>query len=108
MTDFTKHDPLSDGISSLRLLDYMGSSIDIVNDARQSFDAQAQVHLSGPKASQLLGQAQAHLSFSRRCLQVASEGSAICRKTMVEACDWWHVRQRSAWLEREKLSLLRC
>lgn len=41
MTDFTKHDPLSDGISSLRLLDYMGSSIDIVNDARQSFDAES-------------------------------------------------------------------
>ena len=63
MTDFTKHDPLSDSISSLRLLDYMGSSIDIVNDARQSFDAESPEFTPGPKASQLLGQAQAHLSF---------------------------------------------
>lgn len=31
-------DPLGDGISSLRLLDWMGSSLDIVCDARQSFD----------------------------------------------------------------------
>lgn len=41
MTQFAIHDPLGDGISSLRLLDYMGSSIDIVNDARQSFDAES-------------------------------------------------------------------
>ena len=41
MTDFSIHDPLDDGISALRLLDYMGSSIDIVNDARQSFDAES-------------------------------------------------------------------
>ena len=41
MIDFSPHDPLSDGLSSLRLLDYMGSSIDIVNDARQSFDAES-------------------------------------------------------------------
>lgn len=41
MTDFAIHDPLGDGLSSLRLLDYMGSSIDIVNDARQSFDAES-------------------------------------------------------------------
>jgi len=39
--DFSIHDPLDDGISALRLLDYMGSSIDIVNDARQSFDAES-------------------------------------------------------------------
>lgn len=32
------YDPLGDGISSVRLLDWMGSSIDIVCDARQSFD----------------------------------------------------------------------
>jgi thymidylate synthase (FAD) len=41
VTDFAIHDPLGDGLSSLRLLDYMGSSIDIVNDARQSFDAES-------------------------------------------------------------------
>lgn len=41
MTPFSVRDPLNDGISSLRLLDYMGSSLDIVNDARQSFDAES-------------------------------------------------------------------
>lgn len=35
---FPPHDPLGDGISSVRLLDWMGSSLDIVCDARQSFD----------------------------------------------------------------------
>lgn len=33
-----KIDPLMDGISSVRLIDWMGSSLDIVCDARQSFD----------------------------------------------------------------------
>jgi thymidylate synthase (FAD) len=31
-------DPLMDGISMVRLIDWMGSSLDIVCDARQSFD----------------------------------------------------------------------
>ena len=31
-------DPLQDGISMVRLIDWMGSSLDIVCDARQSFD----------------------------------------------------------------------
>ena len=31
-------DPLNDGISFVRLIDWMGSSLDIVCDARQSFD----------------------------------------------------------------------
>jgi thymidylate synthase (FAD) len=31
-------DPLADGISRVELVDYMGSSLSIVNDARQSFD----------------------------------------------------------------------
>lgn len=31
-------DPLQDGISQVRLVDWMGSSLDIVCDARQSFD----------------------------------------------------------------------
>jgi len=39
-SSFEKHDPLGDGISAVRLLDYMGSDIDIVCDARQSFDLQ--------------------------------------------------------------------
>ena len=34
----TKIDPLRDGISMVRLIDWMGSSLDIVCDARQSFD----------------------------------------------------------------------
>ena len=33
----TSIDPLGDGKSSLRLLDYMGNSLSVVNDARQSF-----------------------------------------------------------------------
>ena len=35
---FKPYDPLGDGISTVRLLDWMGSDIDIVCDARQSFD----------------------------------------------------------------------
>jgi len=31
-------DPLKDGISHVTLVDYMGSSLSIINDARQSFD----------------------------------------------------------------------
>jgi len=34
-------DPLSDGKSSLRLLDSMGNSLSVVNDARQSFAAES-------------------------------------------------------------------
>jgi len=34
-------DPLSDGKSSLCLLDSMGNSLSVVNDARQSFDAES-------------------------------------------------------------------
>jgi len=34
-------DPLNDGKSSLRLLDSMGSSLSVVNDARQSFAAES-------------------------------------------------------------------
>ena len=34
-------DPLGDGKSSLRLLDSMGNSLSVVNDARQSFDAES-------------------------------------------------------------------
>lgn len=34
-------DPLGDGISSLRLLDSMGNSLSVVNDARQSFAAES-------------------------------------------------------------------
>lgn len=33
-------DPLQDGISMVRLIDWMGSSVDIVADARQSFDTE--------------------------------------------------------------------
>jgi thymidylate synthase (FAD) len=33
----TSIDPLGDGKSSLRLLDSMGNSLSVVNDARQSF-----------------------------------------------------------------------
>lgn len=35
------NDPLGDGISSLRLLDSMGNSLSVVNDARQSFAAES-------------------------------------------------------------------
>ena len=35
-------DPLADGISRLRLLDSMGNSLSVVNDARQSFDASSE------------------------------------------------------------------
>ena len=35
-------DPLQDGISMVRLIDWMGSSVDIVADARQSFDTEQQ------------------------------------------------------------------
>ena len=34
-------DPLGDGKSSLRLLDSMGNSLSVVNDARQSFDTES-------------------------------------------------------------------
>ena len=34
-------DPLGDGKSSLRLLDSMGNSLSVVNDARQSFDVES-------------------------------------------------------------------
>ena len=34
-------DPLGDGKSSLRLLDSMGNSLSVVNDARQSFDSES-------------------------------------------------------------------
>lgn len=34
-------DPLSDGKSSLRLIDSMGDSLSVVNDARQSFDSES-------------------------------------------------------------------
>ena len=34
-------DPLGDGKSSLRLLDFMGNSLSVVNDARQSFAAES-------------------------------------------------------------------
>jgi thymidylate synthase (FAD) len=37
----TMLDPLGDGKSSLRLLDFMGNSLSVVNDARQSFDAES-------------------------------------------------------------------
>jgi len=37
----SSRDPLCDGISSVRLIDWMGSSIDIVCDARQSFDQES-------------------------------------------------------------------
>jgi len=37
----TSLDPLGDGKSSLRLLDSMGNSLSVVNDARQSFDAES-------------------------------------------------------------------
>lgn len=33
-------DPLQDGISMVRLIDWMGNSVDIVADARQSFDTE--------------------------------------------------------------------
>lgn len=36
------HDPLGDGISSVRLLDSMGNSLSVVNDARQSFAAESE------------------------------------------------------------------
>lgn len=35
-------DPLGDGFSLVTLVDYMGDSLSVVNDARQSFDASAQ------------------------------------------------------------------
>ena len=35
-------DPLADGVSRLRLLDSMGNSLSVVNDARQSFDASSE------------------------------------------------------------------
>jgi len=35
------YDPLGDGISSLRLIDSMGNSLSVVNDARQSFAAES-------------------------------------------------------------------
>jgi thymidylate synthase (FAD) len=38
MSFTAKIDPLMDGISMVRLIDWMGSSLDIVCDARQSFD----------------------------------------------------------------------
>jgi thymidylate synthase (FAD) len=37
----TMLDPLGDGKSSLRLLDFMGNSLSVVNDARQSFAAES-------------------------------------------------------------------
>ena len=58
MVDFSVHDPLDDGISSLRLLDYMGSAIDIINDARQSFDAESPEFTS--KDQKLLNYLVAH------------------------------------------------
>jgi len=58
MTDFTIHDPLGDGISSVRLLDWMGSSMDIVCDARQSFDLESPDF--GPREQKLLNYLVAH------------------------------------------------
>lgn len=49
---FSIHDPLGDGISSVRLLDWMGSSLDIVCDARQSFDLESPEF--GPREQKLL------------------------------------------------------
>jgi thymidylate synthase (FAD) len=42
MLTANKRDPLGDGHSLVKLVDTMGNSLSIVNDARQSFDAQAQ------------------------------------------------------------------
>lgn len=38
MTMFPSIDPLNDGKSLVRLIDFMGNSLSVVNDARQSFD----------------------------------------------------------------------
>jgi len=55
---FKVHDPLGDGISSVRLLDWMGSDIDIVCDARQSFDLETPDF--GPREKKLLNYLVAH------------------------------------------------
>jgi thymidylate synthase (FAD) len=56
--DFALHDPLGDGISTVRLLDWMGSSMDIVCDARQSFDLESPEF--GPREQKLLNYLVAH------------------------------------------------
>lgn len=56
--DFTIHDPLNDGISRVRLLDWMGSSMDIVCDARQSFDLETPEF--GTREQKLLNYLVAH------------------------------------------------
>jgi hypothetical protein len=38
MTNFPSIDPLDDGKSLVMLLDSMGDSLSVVNDARQGFD----------------------------------------------------------------------
>jgi thymidylate synthase (FAD) len=55
---FGVHDPLGDGISTVRLLDWMGSSLDIVCDARQSFDLDSPEF--GPREQKLLNYLVAH------------------------------------------------
>ena len=42
MPDFPSIDPLNDGKSKVALVDFMGNSLSIVNDARQSFDARSE------------------------------------------------------------------
>lgn len=42
MTDFPSIDPLQDGKSLVKLIDSMGNSLSIVNDARQSFDVRSE------------------------------------------------------------------
>ena len=42
MTNLPSIDPLQDGKSLVQLVDFMGNSLSIVNDARQSFDARSE------------------------------------------------------------------
>lgn len=52
IVDHPPADPLDDGKSYLRLIDSMGNSLSVVNDARQSFDKETEVW--GDKEAKLL------------------------------------------------------
>jgi thymidylate synthase (FAD) len=88
-----KLDPLGDGKSALCLLDSMGNSLSVVNDARQSFAAESTEWTDRDgKLLRYLAKHHHTSPFRGVVFKWSVKGSSVHCETMVEACSGIYFR----------------
>ena len=91
IADHPPADPLDDGKSYLRLIDSMGNSLSVVNDARQSFDKETEVW--GDKEAKLLYRGSEDgfkiPNFDKKCLNISPSFLLIKSKEHQQIFGWY-------------------